>query len=267
MSNKELLREVWNSNLPEGPFWEVELGSDLDKLYDAFAEIEANIKDYFDALSDIRNPFKTPYLSDLEKEYGIFRDESLSEEVRRMQLAAVIYAGDLIGSAYDLQSALDRAGFNVLVHVNNPPVDPAIFLTQNFQMVAGDPVNAFAGDPNAYAGIIGGYLLVNGLINIQSPLVTMVAGGDFAYAGDPDAVAGRFDTLRQDPIVYDIPNDPIYWQFVFFVGGAATRDPVTDELTNIEQGFVQLERRRELENIILKFKPMHSIAGMIVTYT
>jgi hypothetical protein len=273
MSSKALLRAAINANLPEGPIWEVKSGGDLDKLLDGIAEIEANLKDFYSERANDRNPFKTSILSDLEKEYGVVRDDRLTEELRRMQLAAVVFAGEIMGTDDDLQLALDTAGFNLLVHVNNPPVDPAIFLTQSFQMVAGGD-NAYAGfEPSggppstAFAGRIGGELLVNGELNNQIPAVTTQANGATSFAGNSDAVAGKFDTLQLIPIEYDIPTNPIYWQFVFFVGGVATRDPVTDELTDIQSGEVPTERKQELERLILKFKPLHSEAGMIITYT
>ena len=41
------------------------------------------------------------------------------------------------GTNPDLQTALNDAGFNLLVHDNDPAVDPAIFLDEDFQMGRG----------------------------------------------------------------------------------------------------------------------------------
>ena len=54
---------------------------------------------------------------------------------------------------------------------------------------------------------------------------------------------------------------------VFFVGGDATRDPVTDELTNIEQGFVDSNRRNDLITTILEIMPEMAWCGLIITFT
>jgi hypothetical protein len=258
-------KEVLTSLLPPGDFWKQKEGGQLDQLYDATGDMIDESIAQARSNADIRDPLKTPILDDLEREYGILPNPTLTEQQRRIQLNAKKHQGAGSGTADDLQRALDASGFDLLVHKNDPAVDPAIFLIENFQMVAGGD-NAYAGRPDAYAGLLGGYLLVNGQVFDQFPAYTMQAGGDFAYAGNGNAIAGRFDGLKKIPVEYDIPTDPSEWGFVFFVGGAATRDG-SGFLTNIEQGFVPVSRQAELEKIILSIKPLYSWAGMIITYT
>jgi hypothetical protein len=84
-------------------------------------------------LGFIRDPYRTPILSDLEKEYGIFTDTNLAEAERRDKLAAVKYARAGTGTIDDLQTALDRAfpdaGF--VVYNNCPVQDPGGVVSDN----------------------------------------------------------------------------------------------------------------------------------------
>lgn len=203
-----------------------------DLGYDQFLEGLANsftdIKSFLQSLAVVRDPLLTQFLADLEREYGVITKETLTEEERREQLAALVYKSESNGSKTNLQTALQNAGFNVQVHENSPAVDPAIFLNENFQITVGDPDNGYVGDPEAYLG--------------------------------------RYNNLSRVPIQYPIPTDPDTWPLIFFVGGDATRDG-SGALTNIEQGFIPANRIEEFENIILSVKPLHTWAGMIITYT
>jgi uncharacterized protein YmfQ (DUF2313 family) len=258
--------------MPTGAIWRPKENGYFDKLLDGFSSCFDFIKTFLDTLSEIRNPETTTMLSDLEREYGKSVNANLTEETRRMQLAAQKYSKLRNGSIDHLQSELDAAGFDVLVHENSPAVDPAIFLDQAFQMVA-DGDNAYAGHiplggppSDAFAGRLGGELLVNGAQIFLSAAYLMQAGGTFGYAGLDDAVAGRYDYFTQSLFQYDIPTDPNDWPLVFFVGGAATRDG-TGALTDIQTGFVPSTKEGEFKNIILKAKPAHSWAGLIITFT
>ena len=52
---------------------------------------------------------------------------------------------------------------------------------------------------------------------------------------------------------------------VFFVGGDATRDAQSGELTQIEFADVPEARREELRRIIVKYKPIHSWGALLIT--
>jgi len=263
MSQYSISRSVLNALLPPG--WNIKQDGDFDKLLEGIAENKEVTREFLISLATLRNPQKTQYLSDLEKEYGLMTRNNLTEQVRRDRLSVRAYERDRNGSWEDLQNALQNSGFNVQVHENSPAVDPAIFLNQAFQMVAGDPLNAFAGDPGAYCGQIGGILLVNGEIFDQIPLWLMGCAGDNAYAGDPLAYAGYYLELQKNLITYEIPADPFDWPYIFFVGGDATRGG-SEELTDIELAEVPIERKCEFENIILRYKGLHAWAGLIIIY-
>jgi hypothetical protein len=250
--------------MPPGSIWRPKSGGDFDNFQEGLADSIEDVREDLDDLSEVRRPSTTTVLSDLEKEYGLTTDPNLSEAVRRMQLASKKFPKIRNGSKDHLQDALDAAGFNVQVHENSPAVDPAIFLDQAFQMVAGT-TNAVAGNQDAFAGRVGGELLVNGDLIIQTPAYIMQAGGVNAFAWNAQAVAGRFDVFNQNIFQYEIPTDPNDWPLVFFVGGDAIRDG-SGALTEIQLADVPNERKLEFKRTILKIKPTHSWAGLIIDY-
>jgi hypothetical protein len=265
MSNLSVDRAVINSLLPEGPIWEAETDEGFDQYLNAKAQNSERVANFTDCLAFIRDPFKTCILSDLEKEYGILTNINLTEQQRRDSLATKVYPNQETGSEDNLQNALRSAGFDVYVHQNDPAVDPAIFLAGEFFMVAGGD-NAYAGRSDAFAGKGGGDLLVNGEIFEQSPSYFAQANGDNMFAGNSQAFSGGFSELRRDEIIYPLPTDPDDWPFVFFVGGEATRDPITGELLTIATAEVPIEREQEFDRIILQRKGLYTWCGLLVDF-
>ena len=215
----DLTRAMLNDFLPPGPIWEPEELAEFDLLLEGIADNMEVVRVFLSTLSEIRNPNLTIILADLEREYGIPTNLLLSESTRRMRLSELVYGVDGNGTEDDLQTALRNVGFDVFVHQNDPAVDPATFLEQDFQMVAGGG-NAFAGRADAFAGKIGGELLVNGEIFQTGRIFTSGAGSGF-FAGTGHG-AGEYEDLLVEKIEYPIPTDPNDWPMVFFVGGAAT---------------------------------------------
>lgn len=254
-----------NSLLPKGPIWEPKEGGFYDKLLDGLASGAEYVRADLDDLSEVRNPNTTQVLTDLEREYGFTPNPTnLTEAARRARVSSRKYNLNRNGGLDHLQNALDAAGFDVLVHANDPAVDPAIFLAQAFQMVAGG-ANAYAGVPGAYASSVGGELLVNGDLVYQIPGFLSQAGS--MNAGGENHWAGFGEGVTQVPVQYDIPTSPDDWPLVFFVGGEATRDALTDELTNIDLGSVPNQRKTEFQQLILRIKPIHTWAALIVNYS
>lgn len=260
----DFFRRALDLTHPEGPAWDLNEEGDWAKLRDGDSDNLTAIREDVINLKYIRTPSKTPVLSDLEREYGINPNSTLTEAERIARLEAEVYKKATTANKDDLQTLLDRAGFNLTVYQNSPngpAVDPAIFLNQNFQMVAGG-FNGYAGRSDAYAGLIGGELLVNGDIFEQSPAYL---GAGTMWAGNDTAHAGYFSSLNRTLIQYDIPTDPDNWPFVFFVGGATTFNP-DGSLATIEQGFAPQQQEKALKDIILKFKPLFTWCGLIVTF-
>lgn len=255
-------RALIDALLPEGPLWIPEVDEGLDQLLDGLASNIEVLRVFLASLADMRNPLLTPILEDLEREYGFLSDDRLSEETRRQRLNAFVYRGQSTGSEDSLEDALQAAGFDVFVYQNDPAVDPEPFLDQDFQMVAGGG-NAFAGRSDAFASRIGGELLVNGDIFSTTPLYLPVAGN--LYAGDGQT-AGEFDQMLITQFEFEIPSDPDAWPFVFFVGGAVTRD-MSGAITDIESAEIPNARQEEFKRTILRYKPLFTWAALIVTYT
>lgn len=266
-----LMTAVFEALLPDGSVWNPKPGAGLEQLLEGMGAADENVVDFLAALARLRDPATTSILDDLEKEYGIVASTTLTEAERRQALAAIVYQGRSTGSAQNLQSVLQASGFDVQVHENSPAVDPDLFLNAFFLMFAEGP-NAYAGfipaggpPSTAVAGKTGGFLLVNGFSGEQTPLYLAFAGGPSMVADNAIAISGRFDELQIDPVFYPVSNDPDTWPLYFFVGGDATRN-VAGELTNIETADVPSNRREEFERIILRYKPIHTWAGLIVNY-
>lgn len=262
-------REVINSLMPDGDFWNPTLLDDYDLLLDGIADNSDEIKNDLDELRNLRDPMKTILLPDLEKEIAIIPSAIATEIERRERLSNKMFNRGSLPTYTFLEERLQNAGFDVQVHANSPAVDPATFLDEAFQMTAGDLLpggnDAQAGEPEAYAGRIGGELLVNGEFYEQEKNLIVLAGETLAQADEPTALAGNYDSINLLLIEYEIPTDSGYWPLMFFVGGDSTRN-ASGELTEIEIAQIPIERRLEFRRIILRYKPMCSWGGLIVVY-
>lgn len=262
--SETFMRAVYEALLPPGAIWTMEYGAGFDQFIAALAANNVDLKDFLAELNLIRSPKFTRLLTELEEEFGIIPNFELSEAQRRINLdIAKTKRGSLKNAEY-LEQILRGLGFDVYVHINNPPVDPDLFLFEAFSCYSGGE-NAYSGDPSAVCGGVGGYLLVNGDMARETSVYSCLSGGDFAVSGGERAICGIQDYIREDPIVYDIPDDPGYWGLFFFVGGPATRNP-SGELTAIQTAGIPIVRASEFNRLILQLKPAHSWAGLIINY-
>lgn len=259
----DLMRAVIDTLYPDGAIWNPAPDGDFDNFIDGQAANWEDIRVFLADLKVVRVPEFTTFLADLEREFGVLTNSNLTETQRRDQLTPLVFDRGSSGSVDALQNALDNAGFTVLVHENSPAVDPAIFLAEIFNMVA-DGGNAFAGRSDAFARRTGGELLVNGNIFSTERIFTAVAAASNAFAGTGFS-AGEYNDLARVKVEYEIPTDPDDWPMVFFVGGDATRDG-EGALTSIALATVPAIQENEFKRLILKFKPIHSWAGLIVEF-
>lgn len=228
-----LCRDLLDALLPPGSLWVPEDDADFDLLLEGMAANSEALVTYLESLAHLRNPLLTPALADLETEFGIIPDPAMDETLRRGRLLAAKTAGNGDGSAAFMERQLRAAGFDVYVHVNNPPVNPNQFITFSSLLEFGAEEAEFGADDAEFGGTR--RLLVN-----------------------DGVVVGQF------PLIYVNPP-PQYWPLVFFVGGAATRG-VGGELTGIAQADVPLSRWNELDTLIIKYKPMWTWCGLSVNY-
>lgn len=272
---KSRARAVIDALLPPGALWRPEPDESFDQQLDGIADTIEDQRPTIDSLADIRVPSKTPVFSDLERNYGISPNSLISMDDRISRLEQKVYQGSRVNSIDDVQGDLDRAGFDLQIHKNDPPVDPATFLAGNFQMVAGGSTG-YAGFNDgvnilSFAASFGGELLVNTPIITQTKAISMQAGGTVAYAGytndgiNTASVAGYFLGYNRTELTYPIPTDPQFWGKVYFVGGDATRN-AAGELTEIQSGMVDLNREDELRTLLLSSKTLGAWAALIINF-
>lgn len=283
MSN---MLDVNLSLLPEGAAWNV--AGDYLSFLKANSNNKEVVRNFLKTLSIIRAPLKTEYLENLEREFGIEFTDGLTEEQRRQNLLSTKTSIGSLGEDY-FENILVSAGFDVQVHRNSPAVDPTPFLSDEYFMVDGNE-NAVDGNENAIDGIQGGYLLANGPVFDQSPDWISVDGNENMVDGNENAVDGRFDRLKAVEINPVLDCGLSYstlcgnylavcgnensilggtssqcWKYIFFIGGDVTRG-VNGEITDIEFATVQTTKRLQFETLILKYKPVHTWAAVIVNY-
>lgn len=249
--SKSLLKSAIDAVMPKGSIWTPKIGGFFEALLTALAESLEVVRLKLAGLADIRNAKLTPVLDELERDYGIAFNPNLTEAERRAALDSRINATDNTGSREELEKALQRADFDLFVYSNSPAVDPTRFLT-DFEMMAGED-NAFAGEPDAVAGVFLADLVVNGDIIFSIPIFALVAGDEFSFAGEDDAIA-EIQQLSEQAYEYFLPTDPNAWPFIFFVGGSAIFAG-DGSLVSIESVNISDDRRIELREIILKYHP------------
>lgn len=229
-------RDVLESLLPDG--WKA-IG-DFDKLLKGIGLSLQEIYELLDSLAYVRDPRGTTLLEDLEKEYGLVKNTSLTEAQRRQNIASVKYAKPDTASWEHLQNKLINAGFtNAVVIPNGPLIDPDL--------------------------ITNGTILANGIYYIsQVPAYYKACGSDINYRGHYRAYRGYFLKMNNTEKTYDVGSSSVWWPFVFFIGSAKAGSwPSSPSVTDLD---VDANLRAVFETMILKYKPLHSWAILCVNY-
>ena len=258
-----LLKKAIDAVWPRGSAWAQKIGGGMEGLLLGIGDSLELVRTKLTTLADIRNPELTGQLDELEIDFGVVPDPTLTDAVRRSRLAARINAEQAAGTRDRMERELQAAGFDLFVYANDPAVDPRQFTTK-FATVAGG-VDSFAGEPGAVAEVFFAVVIVNGSAIRTIPAWLAVAGGDEAFAGELNAIAEQAGSV-DIPIIYDIPADPATWPLIFFIGGPATFGG-SGELVTIEVAQVPALRKIELEQTVLRLKPLHTWAVMMVEYT
>ena len=153
-----LMREVINALLPPGSLWSpaphgMPGGGHFDDYLDGIGDgLQAILDSMLTPIGHIRDPLSTPYLSDLEREYGISPTPGTTDAQRRAILLYRKVTRGLKGQWWVLQNAINTAGFaGITVIPNDPSVDPTPFVTGAAQMVCGG-YNAYCGYFTSSAG-------------------------------------------------------------------------------------------------------------------
>lgn len=153
LGQRTLMRAILDATLPPGTAWHPSPGGDFDHLLDGIGDDLQTVFDFLSGLDDIRNPRTTPYLDDLERDFGLTPNTGLTDAQRRMTLLLVKYQRNHRGTINDLQTALDRSGlgaggYGLTVYANDPPVDPSTFIGGTFR--------TYLGSTTAYLGYFSG---------------------------------------------------------------------------------------------------------------
>jgi hypothetical protein len=127
-------RQILNALWPEGSFWNSAENDDYDKLLDGVAENSEAVKNDLSELSSLRDPLKTPILSDLERDYGIIYPIGATPLERRQALKSFMFNRSVSGAHDQLQDKLQEGGFDVQVIPNSPPIDPSIFYDPEYAL-------------------------------------------------------------------------------------------------------------------------------------
>lgn len=255
--------------LPKADAFKIFIQKPLTKFFEGLTALPDDFRTFIENIYMDLFPNSTRSIELWEEQFGI-RNPSSDMVIRKstIDLAWKLKGGQ---SANYLQEKLIEAGFTeLLVHENNPEADPDNFLSDVFLMTCGNSW-AVCGNDDAFAGKTGGYVLANGYLPAASDVRDFLAvcGGNMwtpTYCDQTEAVCGYFEQYILEPKTYPIPNDPDIWGAIFFIGGEVTRDPVTHKITDIAKVVISVDRRQELENLILKIKPVQTWAGMIIDY-
>ena len=139
-----LMRAFLDAILPPGSLWQPAPGGAEDHLLDGISDSWQGVHDDLAKLAHLRDPWRTPYLDDLERDFGILPDTNLSEAQRRSTLAVKKYQRNQKSTLASMQAALDTAGlgtggYGLHVYANDPPVDPETFMDHGFLTQCGEP--------------------------------------------------------------------------------------------------------------------------------
>lgn len=281
MTNSVFMRRSNDALFPKGSLWRPAPDEDLDSLLDGLADGDQKVFDDLGFLANIRSPSRCiiELIPDLEHEFGITTNTALSITDRRNNLALIRYKRKKLATPEKLQKALDKAGFGtggygLQVTANaSPATDPSAIVDKAYQLVAhavSDGTNSVAGNSLSYAGIRGGYYLVNGDNYMLSPLypqsgLICARAFDGSDAKSGIQCAGYYSSYTEYANEHVSPPSG-YWPLIFFVGGQVSRNG-DGSIASISHVAIPAARRQELHRLILRIKPLGIWAAMIIQYT
>jgi hypothetical protein len=276
----QLTRALLDGLLPQGDAWHPAPGGNLDKLLNGIADNLGIVQTALGLLDNVRDPWTTPYLDELERDFGITKNTMLTTAQRQANLAARKFQRNQPGTALALQTALNLMGFGVggyglQVYTNEGSADPRNFSGGVPYMEAGYTTPGYyqAGHTYAFAGISGGggTLVVNGnLYSANAPNyfgAGMNGVSGYGYAGNNNMFAGYFTSLGlgYSQTTYTIGADSGYWPLYFFLATSATYS--SGVIQTLGMAMVPGSRQQELYDLICRYKPIHTWCIVIAQWT
>jgi len=264
-----MMRAVLDAIAPPGDLWRPVPGGAMDHLYDGMADNAESVRVYLGLLDNVRDPYSTPYLADLEKEFGITPNPNLTTAQRIATLATRKFRRTSKGGLADLQTALNNAGlgvggYGIRVFANDPPVNPAQFTSQLAQAYMGQ-TNSVHGNQNAFCALIGGFYIVNGVYSTYTTAQFLSMGQGSAFHGFGTAVMGYFQVYNQTNIVPASPPDPWSWASVFFIAASVTNAGAG--ITAVTFANLPSQLKDTFYEIVLRYKPLGTWAACMVNFT
>lgn len=186
-----IARKALNALLPRGSAWAPKHDGGFDRLLDGVADCFEILRDAGSALAVLRHPITTGQLEDLEREFGVLTELTLTDAVRRTYLDGVVYGALGTGSEDNLEARLTAAGFTVHVWQNNPVIDPALLLSSTAVATCGCGVGCGSGGSCARSDDGHDSLLVN-------------------------------EEITRAPLNYTVPDSHYHWPFIFFICGSVS---------------------------------------------
>jgi hypothetical protein len=268
-----LMRQNFDALLPPGAAYQPVDDGGMDAVHGGVSDSGQAVHDFLAQLADIRNPYRTSILSDLEYEFGLASDPTKAIAQRQAVLAAQMYSRGGKGRPAVLQAQLNAAGFGqCIVYPNDPAVDPRPFLTGVFQIYAAGN-RAYAGyylsGPPLYLAFAGQFsfctLIVNGDQYQNNPQYVCAGyypgSAGYVQCETPTTFTrnycGAYFFQGKNPIPWGAPASPGKWPLVFFVAASATKDG-NGYITALTPANIPAASVAEVKRIILKYKPMHS---------
>lgn len=263
--------------LPRARAWSITIAGPLRQFFEGLAaSIGAPVRLYLDLILLDLFPDTTRELELWEAQFDLRYTSGLTEAARRERLAGAWQALGGQSPRY-IQDTLRGAGFDVYVHewwvpgseaapgIHAAPVvrNPFSYLYATSTgggggMECGELLaecgEALAECGNVLTGL--GYPLVNKLLRTTFAYV-VECGEAVAECGEVAAECGDRGGFFDTPVIYTIPSVSSTWPYFMYIGG-----PVFGPLAT-----VPADRRDEFEELILKIKPAHVWAGLMVVYT
>ena len=108
-----LTRALIDGLMPQGDAFRPAPGGNLDNLLNGIADNLGTVQTAMSTLATVRDPWTTPYLDELERDFGVSKNLMLTDAQRRGNLAARKFQRNQPGTALALQTALNLMGFGV----------------------------------------------------------------------------------------------------------------------------------------------------------
>lgn len=269
MPSATVSRAVLDGLLPPGDLWHPAKGESLDLLLDGISDNAEVVRQAMATLSNVRNPLLTPYLDELERDFGIVPNPNLTDAQRRAVLGSRKHRTQLIGSLANIQAKLDQAGlgnggYGLKVFANDPPINPALFTSQLWASYMGWSTSC-CGNSSDYCGGFGGFILANGDELISVGPAYHGAGNTDQGCGMGTACCGYFTLYNYSTIIPSAPPDPDSWPQVFFVAAGVTNNG--DGITSVTFAMLPSQLKDAFYEIILRYKPLHTWAACLVYFT